>query len=200
ISKYNDHDQVNDRLRHIERIKNSVYHLNHVLSDFLSVSRLDEGRFEPTITTFEVEPLMQDLQLELDNLLKRDQTLVIHLESSNLQVASDKNILRNILYNLLSNAIKYSGEGKPIQCLIRQKGPDVEFEIKDEGIGIPIEDQKHIGSRFFRASNAVYIPGTGLGLNIVISYLHALRGKFSFTSEEGVGTTISVSLPQDYEK
>lgn len=200
ISKYNEHDQVNDRLRHIERIKNSVYHLNHVLSDFLSVSRLDEGRFEPTITTFEVEPLMQDLQLELDNLLKRDQTLVIHLESSNLQVASDKNILRNILYNLLSNAIKYSGEGKPIQCLIRQKGPDVEFEIKDEGIGIPIEDQKHIGSRFFRASNAVYIPGTGLGLNIVISYLHALRGKFSFTSEEGVGTTISVSLPQDYEK
>ena len=200
ISKYNEHDQVNDRLRHIDRIKTSVYHLNHILSDFLSVTRLDEGRFEPTITTFEIEPLMQDLQLELDNLLKRDQTLSIHLENPKLQLSSDKNILRNILYNLLSNAIKYSSEGKPIQCSIRQDGQNVEFEIIDEGIGIPIEDQKHIGSRFFRASNAVYIPGTGLGLNIVISYLHALHGNFRFTSEEGVGTTISVSLPQYYEK
>lgn len=200
ISKYNNEDQVNDRLRHIDRIKSSVYHLNHILSDFLSVTKLDEGRYEPTITTFEISPLMNDLKLELDNLLKPGQTLSFQIDDANSRISSDKNILRSILYNLLSNAIKYSNEGKPIECAIRQKGTNVEFEIMDEGIGIPVEDQKHIGSRFFRASNAVYIPGTGLGLNIVISYLHALGGNFGFTSEEGVGTTISVSLPQYYEK
>jgi signal transduction histidine kinase len=76
----------------------------------------------------------------------------------------------------------------------------IKISIRDEGIGIPSEDQKHIGSRFFRASNAVYIPGTGLGLNIVISYLHALHGNLSFESEEGVGTTFTITLPRIYEK
>jgi PAS domain S-box-containing protein len=200
ISKYNAAHQDDDRIRHIERIKTSVYHLNHILSDFLSVTRLDEGRFEPNITTFEISSMMEDLQAELDNLLKRDQNLIFHLASAPMKIVSDKNILRNILYNLLSNAIKYSGEGKLIHCNITSNSSSVLIEIKDEGIGIPLEEQKHIGSRFFRASNAVYIPGTGLGLNIVISYLTALNGTFSFVSEESVGTTISITLPLTYEK
>jgi len=200
ISKYNQGDQVNDRLRHIDRIKASVYHLNHVLSDFLSVSRLDEGRLNPNISTFDILPMMNELQLELDNLLKQDQTLNIDIRDMPIVISSDKNILRNILYNLLSNAIKYSGEGKPIRCLIEKEGTNIKFDIIDEGIGIPEEDQKHIGSRFFRASNAVHVPGTGLGLNIVISYLNALGGHFSFTSKASVGTSITITLPQAHEK
>ena len=200
ISKYKNEDQLNDRIRHIDRIKASVYHLNHVLSDFLSVTRLDEGRLSPNISGFEIEPMMEDLQVELNNLLKPGQTLTIDIGDPSITITSDKNILRNILYNLLSNAIKYSGEGKRIDCLIQSSDQHVIFEIRDQGIGIPVEDQKHIGSRFFRASNALYIPGTGLGLNIVISYLHALGGNFSFSSEEGVGTTITITLPQTYEK
>jgi signal transduction histidine kinase len=110
---------------------------------------------------------MQDLQLELDNLLKRDQTLPIHLENDKLQLSSDKNILRNILYNLLSNAIKYSSEGKTIQCSIRQDGLNVEFEIIDEGIGIPSKIKAY-RVQVFPASNAVYIPGTAWGS--ILSY------------------------------
>jgi two-component system, LuxR family, sensor kinase FixL len=200
ISKYNEGAQTPDRLRHIDRIKTSVYHLNHILSDFLSVTRLDEGRFDPNITTFEILAMMEDLQAELDDLLKKDQVLHFHIENGPIKIVSDKNILRNILYNLLSNAIKYSPEGKPIDCSIVPEDSNLKIVIRDEGIGIPVEDQKHIGSRFFRASNAVYIPGTGLGLNIVNSYLNALRGNFSFVSEEGIGTTISITLPLIYEK
>jgi len=200
ISKYPGNEQVSDRLRHIDRIKTSVYHLNHILSDFLSVTRLDEGRFEPSISTFEISEMMDDLQTELDNLLKKDQTLIIHSAAAPVKIVSDKNIFRNILYNLLSNAIKYSGEGKSIHCSIIPDGSNLNIEIKDEGIGIPVEDQKHIGSRFFRATNAVYIPGTGLGLNIVISYLNALGGTFSFVSEEGVGTSFFITIPISYEK
>ncbi|HJW30517.1 MAG TPA: PAS domain-containing sensor histidine kinase [Saprospiraceae bacterium] len=200
ISKYNESDQVSDRQRHIDRIKSSVYHLNHILSDFLSVTRLDEGHFEPTITTYELGGLMEDLQSELEGLVKRGQELTIRNEAGQVTMVSDKNILRNILYNLLSNAIKYSNEGKPIHCHIQREGDRLHIEIKDEGIGIPPLDQKHIGSRFFRASNAVYIPGTGLGLNIVISYLHTLHGDLSFTSEEGQGTTFKITIPVQYEK
>lgn len=67
-------------------------------------------------------------------------------------------------------------------------------------MGIPLGDQKHIGSRFFRASNAVNVPGTGLGLNIVIAYLHALKGELVFESEPGTGTTFTISLPIIHEK
>ncbi len=200
ISKYSQEDQLKDRLRHIDRIKSSVYHLNHVLSDFLSATRLDEGKLNPNISTFEITPMMEDLQVELNNLLKTGQTLTVDIRKSEISITSDKNILRNILYNLLSNAIKYSGEGKPIHCTINLSGNHIIFEIRDQGIGIPPEDQKHIGSRFFRASNALYIPGTGLGLNIVISYLNALGGHFGFSSAEGAGTTITITLPQTYEK
>jgi signal transduction histidine kinase len=200
IGKYHTDDQMTDRLRHIDRIKTSVYHLNHILSDFLSVTRLDEGRLEPNIAEFDISAMKEDLQAELDNLLKQDQSLLFHLDPPSIKLVSDKNILRNILYNLLSNAIKYSGEGKPIHCSMVMDGQFLKIEIKDEGIGIPEVDQKHIGSRFFRASNAIYIAGTGLGLNIVISYLNALHGNFNFVSEEGVGTTITITLPLTYEK
>ena len=200
IVKYNDVNQASERHRHVDRIKNSVYHLNHVLSDFLSVSRLDEGRLAPSISTFELSAMMEDLKVELENILKKDQSLHFSIASAPVDMVSDKNILRNILYNLLSNAVKYSGEGKPIYCRTLVDEQTINIVIQDEGIGIPIEDQKHIGSRFFRASNAVYVPGTGLGLNIVISYLTALHGSFNFESKESEGTIISITLPLIYEK
>ena len=200
ISRYNGAEQSGDRIRHIDRIKSSVYHLNHILSDFLSVTRLDEGLFEPSVSQFEVNGMLEDLQNELEGLLKKDQKLIFNQEGEPFEMISDKNIIRNILYNLLSNAIKYSNESKTIECSVQFLENGLRITIRDEGIGIPAEDQKHIGSRFFRASNAVYIPGTGLGLNIVISYLHALNGNLSFESKEGIGTTFTITLPRIYEK
>jgi signal transduction histidine kinase len=67
--------------------------------------------------------------------------------------------------------------------------------VKDLGIGIPKEDQKHLFDRFFRASNAGNIQGTGLGLNIVKRYVDLLSGEITFTSEYGKGTTFHVSIP-----
>jgi signal transduction histidine kinase len=65
----------------------------------------------------------------------------------------------------------------------------------DEGIGISTEDQKHLFERFFRASNAGNIPGTGLGLNIVKRYVDLVKGTISFKSEYGKGSTFVVSIP-----
>jgi signal transduction histidine kinase len=72
--------------------------------------------------------------------------------------------------------------------------------IRDEGMGIPAEEQKHIGTRFFRASNVINVSGTGLGLNIVQAYLHLLHGVLDFESIEGNGTTFWIKVPHQYEK
>lgn len=120
ISRYNEADQALDRTRHIERIKSSVFHLNHILSDFLSVTKIDEGHFEPTISEFEIESLIQDLQSELEGLAKKGQDLIFQNHAGAVNMRSDKNILRNILYNLLSNAIKYSEEGNQFNALSKK--------------------------------------------------------------------------------
>ena len=200
IARYENADQTADRNRHVERIKSSVTHLNNILMDFLSITRLEEGQFVPVISTFLLEALLNELSTEADQMLKKGQKLICSYELEHLEMKSDKNILRNILYNLISNAIKYSDEGKTIHFDVRRMDNSVIMQIRDEGVGIPLADQKHIGSRFFRASNVVNVPGTGLGLNIVIAYLHALKGELAFESEPGTGTTFTISLPIMHEK
>ena len=69
------------------------------------------------------------------------------------------------------------------------------FDVRDEGIGIPHEDQKHMFDRFFRASNSGNVQGTGLGLNIVKRYIDLLGGSISFSSEHGKGTIFNVIIP-----
>lgn len=200
ITRYDKPEQGQDRDRHVEKIKASVTHLNNILTDFLSINRLEEGYFEPMISRFLMDTLLSDLEGEMEGLLKHGQTLIFTQNKPGIEVTSDKNMLRNILYNLLSNAIKYSEENKSISLWVHQHDQMLTMEIKDKGMGIPEEDQKYIGSRFFRASNAMNITGTGLGLNIVSSYLSLLNGSMSFTSNSDQGTTFTVIIPISYEK
>jgi len=199
IARYDQPDQATDRQRHVDRIKGSVNHLNNVLSDFLSLSRLEEGRFEPAISEFTLAELFHDLTGEIRGLLKQGQDFHCDLPDDHRPVRTDRLMLRNILYNLLSNAIKYSEAGRPITCQLEWDDPCFRIGVTDEGIGIPVEDQEHIGSRFFRASNVLNVPGTGLGLNIVATYLQALNGRLALASMPGAGTTVTITLPIHHE-
>jgi len=199
ITRYEEADQLANRTRHIEKIKSSVNHLNNILTDFLSVNRLDEGVFEPMISRFSIDSVLSELKTEMDGHLKKGQKLLFP-EKQHIEISSDKSMLKNIMYNLLSNAIKYSEENKTITCTVMPVDHLLTVEIKDEGMGIPEDDQKYIGSRFFRASNAVNVQGTGLGLNIVQSYLDLLGGTMSFHSDPGQGTTFTIAIPMTYEK
>jgi signal transduction histidine kinase len=102
-----------------------------------------------------------------------------------------------VLLNLLSNAIKYSPEGKMIHLSIEIANNGVSVRVKDEGIGIPAEEQQNLFAKYYRATNVTNIQGTGLGLNIVKRYVELLRGAISFVSEPGVGTTFIVKFPQN---
>jgi signal transduction histidine kinase len=108
---------------------------------------------------------------------------------------TDRRLIRNILFNLISNASKYSDSGKTIYLECNKKAKSIFITVRDEGIGIPENEVKHLFERFFRASNATNIQGTGLGLNIVNRYVDLLKGKIDFTSIEGKGTTFTVILP-----
>lgn len=107
----------------------------------------------------------------------------------------DKQMMRNIFLNLLSNAIKFSPEGKIITMRSQINDKALELIVRDEGMGIPADEQEHLFERFFRAKNVTNVQGTGLGLNIVAKYLETMGGTISFESELNRGTTFIVKIP-----
>jgi signal transduction histidine kinase len=119
----------------------------------------------------------------------------ISFEAPSMHIQTDPRILRNILFNLLSNASKYSDGEKKILVYCTLNDTKLSISVTDQGIGIPDNELKHMFERFFRASNAVNIQGTGLGLNIVKRYIDLLNGRINFKSEYGKGSTFTVTIP-----
>ena len=104
-------------------------------------------------------------------------------------------MLRHILTNLLSNAIKYSPIGSNIYFELNCHNEEAKFQIKDAGIGIPLEDQEQLFESYYRAQNVGKISGTGLGLSIVKQCVDLHGGQIEFSSETGLGTTFTVTIP-----
>jgi PAS domain S-box-containing protein len=194
LSKYVTTEEQEKRNKHINRIKESVKHLNDILEDFLSLGKLDEGKVITHFGVFDIHELVIETTEEMKDFLKPDQHILFNHEGK-MDVYSDKNLLKNILINLITNAIKFSSDGARIKIDTRIADGTAEIAVTDQGIGISKEDQLHLFSSFFRGANAVNIQGTGLGLHIVKRYIDLLNGKAGIQSELNKGTTISVSIP-----
>ena len=199
IGKYTLAEQQMQRDKHIGKIKNSVTHLTGILNDFLSMNKLEEGKIKPHPEEFHGPDFFQDIIEELRAIAKPNQEVVLTTHFQNPCIETDHKILKNIVINLISNAIKYSEDGKKINCEVTAKGDLLHIVVADNGMGIPEEDQKYLFDRFFRASNAINIEGTGLGLNIVKKYIEMLDGDISFQSKLYQGTTFSVRLPINFK-
>jgi PAS domain S-box-containing protein len=194
ISRYETSEQQEQRLKHVNRIKDSVTNLTGILNDFLSLSKLDEGKIEINITEVNLENLTKTIHEELIGIIKSGQKIHFQFNKVDCIINSDSRVLKNILFNLISNAIKYSDED--IDCKFTISERDCTIQIIDKGIGIPDDDQKYLFDRFFRAANAVNIQGTGLGLNIVKRYTELLKGTISFESVLHEGSEFTVVLPK----
>lgn len=194
VSRYELPEQAERRQKHLQRIQNSVRNLTSILDDFLSLDKLETGKIHCYPEPFQLKEHIEDIVEEMEVILKEGQTLVVDYDGAN-DVVLDPRLVRNALINLISNAIKYSPEATQITIRVRNNGELVTMEVIDQGIGIPEEDQQHIFDRFFRATNAINIQGTGLGLNIVRKYLLLMNGDIRFESIPGQGTTFFIHLP-----
>lgn len=192
ISRYTALGTEAKRTKHVNRIKSAVGNLTGILNDFLSLSKLEEGKFENQPETFDLNQLVEKVTDELRLLAKPNQAIIYKHEGTN-DVTLDMKFTRNICINLLSNAIKYSDKDIFINTSITPK--QIQIIVKDQGMGIPKEEQTYLFTRFFRAKNATNIQGTGLGLNIVRKYLELMNGTITFESELQVGTTFTITFP-----
>lgn len=174
--------------KHVSKIKNAVGNLTTILNDFLSLERLEAGRVEPAVTAFDLVKLSEEITEEMQMIAKQDQHIIYQHTGLESTVMLDANLLKNCLINLISNAIKYSGENTFIEFNSEITETQYIVTIKDNGIGIPESDHKHLFQPFFRAHNTGNIPGTGLGLNIVHRYASLMNGDVYFESAIHSGT------------
>ena len=195
ISRYDGSDQQDKRQKHINRIRKAVGDLTTILDEFLSLDKLQAGKIRVEQREFDLAVFIDEVLDEVSGICKENQRIDHVHTNDELPVVQDYSILKNILLNLLSNAIKYSDESSRIEVVSGIEASMAFIRVKDEGIGIPEVDMKHMTERFFRAGNATHIKGTGLGLNIVMRYLEVIGGTMEMDSEEGKGSTFTVRFP-----
>jgi PAS domain S-box-containing protein len=195
LAKYKLTEDQEKRDRHIQRIKSSVINLNNILNEFLSLGKIEDGKITAHESVFDIKELVSLQINEMTEILKPGQK-VTYSHTGNNEVRLDEVLFKNILINLLSNAIKFSAENKPVLITTNVRDRELIFSIKDEGMGISKKDQAHLCEIFFRAGNAINIPGTGLGLHIVSRYVEMMNGTIEIKSELNKGTEIILIFAQ----
>ena len=195
IGKQNAPGKEEKRLRYLHQIQNNVRNLVVILDDFLSLSKLEEGKIEAQPDSFDALDLIRSVLEELESNLKVGQHFKESFEISALPVYQDPKLLRQILVNLVSNDIKYAPENSSISIEIEKEGDVFTIAVEDQGMGIPQEDQDQLFNRFFRLRNATNIPGTGLGLHLVKLYTELMGGEITFESFLDKGSTFTLHLP-----
>lgn len=191
------------RVEYLQRIHDANQHMIQLVDDLLNVSRIDLG-------TLTLEPRPIDLHKTLDAVLKE---LAVEIAGKKLQIMEnsnshvhpvvvDPNSLHIILQNLVSNAVKYSQEGGKVEITIQQQTENALIAVKDDGVGIPAEQQAKIFSKLFRASNAqrIAVDGSGLGLYVTKAMVERTGGRIWFESIEGKGSTFYITLPSKIDK
>ncbi len=178
-----------------KRMRNASRRLILLLESTANAERLDESGFQINRQPVDFSELVrntcayhQELHPELE--------LVTDIQDSETFCYCDGILVEQILVNLLGNATKYSPAGKPIEVTTEEDENEFRCIVRDHGIGIPAEEADRIFTRFFRASNASHMAGTGLGLSLSRALAELHGGTLVFTSIEGQGTVFILTLPK----
>ena len=178
-----------------QRIKKSVEYLTKLLNDVLTLSRSESGKTEFKPEHFNLYQFCTELLSECCANLSSEYKMMFNYNLQGKMITADPRLLRFILLNILSNAVKYSPEGGIIEFSVSGSADNLEFKIKDNGIGILHEDSRYVFEPFHRGKNTQKIHGTGLGLSIVKHSVDLHGGHIYFAANPDKGTTFTVKIP-----
>ncbi|MDY6939159.1 MAG: ATP-binding protein [Cyanobacteriota bacterium] len=201
LKNYNEKLSLEKKFQHLDRIKVSVSNMTDLLEDLLFLHQLEADKITCHPVPIDLAEFCQILIEHLQPMSDEHQLCLEVPDDSHLSdncdasIHLDPKLLRQILTNLLSNAIKYSPKGGKILLALTREAQQVTLRVRDWGLGIPASFQARLFEQFERAENVRSIQGTGLGLYIVKHAVQQLRGSIQVESEEGAGTTFTVTLP-----
>ncbi len=180
---------------HLSNIASSVQNLTTMLDEFLTISHLEKEKPKVHLEIISIKSILHEAIIKISPNLKNGQSIDISAISNNAKINSDNQILLDVLIKILSNSSKYSFENSNIICTFKVDSESLRLSISDNGIGIQEKDIPHIFRKFYRAENVINTSGTGLGLNIVKSYMDLLNGTIEIDSQANKGTTVHLDFP-----
>jgi len=186
------------QIEYFKIIKENSNRMHELVSDLLTVSRIESAKLPFKEEDFSMQELVRNLINEYKPLISAYNVKVVFNESNDLpHVFSDPSRIKLVIENLLDNAVRYTKQRGEIKIELSQKNSNIYFSIKDNGVGIPEKDKKYIFQKFFRSENALkhQTKGSGLGLYISKAIIKKAKGKIGFQSTENKGSTFWFTLP-----
>ncbi len=173
--------------------------MHRIVSDLLTLSRLDNNRTKWNIETFDMRAFMRRIcDIMRPDLEAHRHRITFGAEKNLPQITADRQRIEQVVINILSNSIKYTPDGGRIDIVLTHRArKTVTLFIRDNGIGIPEDDLEHLFERFYRVekSRTQDAGGTGLGLAIAKELVEAHGGTIKIESKLGEGTTVKIELP-----
>lgn len=190
-------DDEEHNIRFLEKIENNVHRLNHLVTDLLSLARIESEVGSLTLRPVDLHSVVNEALRRHERTAQlRDQTLESESCAGSVRVLADLEALTQIIDNLIDNGLKYTPDAGTVMVRVRRDGSHAFLEVQDTGVGIPDEDQARIFERFYRVDKARSraVGGTGLGLSITKHLAQAMGGGVELESEMGSGSLFRVML------
>ena len=182
--------------RYINHIHTGGKHLLNLISDILDLSKIEAGRMELAMENLSVETAFTDVRSVMQPLADKKLQVLSTLAEAGLTVRADGTRFKQVLMNLIGNAIKFTQEAGTIELVSRLEGGKVRVEVRDNGPGIPSDEQKRIFEAFYRLrESGKKTEGTGLGLAITQRLVELHGGELSLESQPGQGSCFYFALP-----
>jgi signal transduction histidine kinase/CheY-like chemotaxis protein len=192
-----------DLLPDLKKITSSGTHLLSLINNILDLSKIEAGKMELFVTSFEIENMVQTIKDVSEPLAaKNDNGFVINLEGALGSMSQDETKLRQCLTNFLSNGFKFTKNGTvtlDVKARIEGDVEFVDFAVIDTGAGMSPEGVAKVFEEYTQAerSTSANYGGTGLGLPISKKFAEMMGGDVIVTSEEGVGSVFTMSVPRE---
>lgn len=183
---------------YFSHLRENTIRMIELVDDLLVISRIEQGNLPLRKKEIFLQDIINGLVSQFKIFADASHITINFKHQNNLPlIFIDPSYIKLAVENLLDNAIRYTRGGGEIDISLGKKEKDLFFKIKDSGVGIPLDEQKFIFQKFFRAEGALkeQTRGSGLGLFITKTIIETFGGKIWFESKEGEGTTFYFTLP-----
>ncbi|MEQ1493895.1 MAG: HAMP domain-containing sensor histidine kinase, partial [Terricaulis sp.] len=177
-------------------IRKSGTHLLGLVNDLLDLSRIDAGKFDLALGTFDARVVIEDVvRVSVDSAEKKQIALGMLTPDAPLSVHADDRAVKRMLINTVSNAIKFTPEGGRVMVQASEVNGVLQLDTIDNGPGIPEAERAILGQAYERGSGGARAEGTGLGLSLVRALAALHGGTLSFHEAPGGGALVRITLP-----
>ncbi len=178
----------------LDVISSEAERLSGIVEELLDFSRMQGGHMTMRFGRMDVLAELEEAVVLFRERAKREDIDLVYVEAENIPpITGDKDRLKQVFINVIDNAIKYSNPGGRVRIEAAQMGGHVQIVVSDSGVGIPKSDLPNIKNKFYKANRTR--PGSGIGLALADEIIRRHKGRLEIDSEEGVGTTVTITLP-----